>query len=127
MSSSEDHNPPDRPHRKPFQKYESLAAQYFESLGFTVLERNWRTGHKEVDLVVRRENLLVFVEVKSARNVAFGHPVDTGDSRKISHLSHAARQYLIDYDIHDCDLRFDVVTFINGEMEHFPGAFEAID
>ena len=127
MSSSEDRGSPDQTPRKRYQKYESLAADFFESLGFSVLERNWRTGHKEVDLIVRRENLLVFVEVKSARDAAYGHPAEKVDARKISHLSHAARQYLIDHDIHDCDLRFDVVTFVNDEMEHFPGAFEATE
>jgi len=36
-----------------------------------------------------------------------------------------AQQYLIEKDVHDCDFRFDVVTFIKGQLEHFPGAFEA--
>jgi len=57
----------------------------------------------------------------------FGHPVEKVDRRKIINLTKAARQFVIERDISGCDLRFDIVTFVNGELEHFPGAFEATD
>ena len=105
--------------------FERLAGRFFVQNGFEILERNWRTGHREIDLIVKKDNLIVFVEVKSASSQKFGHPVDRVDNKKVANLTRAAQQYLIDHSIEDCDLRFDVVTFVQGQLEHFPNAFPA--
>jgi putative endonuclease len=107
------------------QSYEQLAARYFRQIGFEILERNWYAGHKEIDLIIKKENLIAFVEVKSASTRKYGHPAERVDQRKIANLTSAARQYIADHNIENCDLRFDVVTFINGKLEHFPDAFPA--
>ena len=105
------------------RQYEQLAARFYEQNGYEILEQNWRTGHKELDLIVRKSDLLVFVEVKSAQSKKFGHPATWVDTRKQSNLIGAAQQYLIDNEIDGSDLRFDVVTFTDGKLEHFPDAF----
>ncbi|MBR7052890.1 MAG: YraN family protein, partial [Bacteroidaceae bacterium] len=43
---------------------EDLAADYLVAKGYFIVERNWRSGHKEIDIVARREGVVVFVEVK---------------------------------------------------------------
>jgi putative endonuclease len=107
------------------RKYEARAADYLRKAKFRILARNWRAGRLEIDLIARRESLVVFVEVKSAHNLAFGHPVEKVDHRKTVNLTHAAQQYLAENDLEGCDLRFDVITFVGDELEHFPGAFDA--
>jgi len=67
---------------------------------------------------------MVFVEVKSSSTQKYGHPAERVDKNKIRNLTAAAEQYLIDKKIEGYDLRFDVVTFVNGRLEHYPGAFE---
>jgi len=109
------------------RSYEKLAALFFEQNGFEVLRRNWRAGRKEIDLIVQKENLLVFVEVKSSASKKYGHPSERIDERKKINLTEAARQFVIAEDIKDLDLRFDVVTFVNGQLEHYPGAFDATE
>jgi putative endonuclease len=104
-------------------KFEQLAAEFFKANGFDIVERNWRSGHKEIDLIVKRENLLVFVEVKSSGTTKFGHPAERVDNRKIRNLTSAATAYLEKKLITGCDLRFDVVTFADGLLEHYPDAF----
>lgn len=106
------------------KRYELLAAEFFEANGFDILDRNWRAGRKEIDLIARRENLIVFIEVKSSGTEKFGHPAERVDSRKVKNLSEAAAQYLEQKQIAGCDLRFDVVTFMGGTLEHFPNAFQ---
>ena len=105
----------------------SAAAAFFEQNGFEILQRNWRTGRREIDLIVKKGNLIAFVEVKSASSKKYGHPANRVDERKVANLTKAAQQYLIDNKIENYDLRFDVVTFVNGKLEHFPDAFPATD
>jgi putative endonuclease len=110
--------------RKIGAEFEQRAAQFFTQQGFEILDRNWQAGHREIDLVARKNDLVVFVEVKSSSSPAFGHPAERVDKTKIRHLGAAAQQYLIEKNIQGVDLRFDVVTFVGGQMEHFPSAFE---
>lgn len=123
MPSSKSILPKDR-RLKTGHEYERLAARFYVDKGFEVLERNWRAGRKEIDLIVRKRNLVVFVEVKSSASKRFGHPAERVDRRKRENLANCASQYIIARDLSGVDLRFDVVTFVNGRIEHFPDAFE---
>ena len=107
------------------KSYEKLAALFFEQNGYEILERNWRSGRKEIDLIIKKETSIIFVEVKSSSTQKFGHPSERVDNRKINNLVIAAQQYLIIHEIKDIDLRFDVVTFTDGKLEHYPDAFTA--
>ncbi len=107
------------------RKFEQLAARFYKQNGFDILERNWHAGHKELDLIVQKDDLIVFVEVKSTYSRKFGHPAERVDNRKIRNLTDAARQYLIARNIERADLRFDLVTFVDGKLEHYPDAFPA--
>jgi putative endonuclease len=123
MPSSKSNPPKDRRVERGHE-YERLAARFYVDKGFDVLERNWRAGRKEIDLIVRKRNLVVFVEVKSSASKRFGHPAERVDRRKRENLANCARQYIIAKDLSGVDLRFDVVTFVDGRIEHFPDAFE---
>lgn len=107
--------------------YEKLAEKFFHQKGFETLDRNWRAGSREIDLVVRNDDLVIFVEVKSAASGRFGHPAERVDKRKVDNLSIAARQYLTEHHFEGCDFRFDLITFSGGMLEHFPNAFESTD
>ena len=74
-------------------------------------------------MIVRKGSLIVFVEVKSAETPKFGHPAERVDKRKIKNLTEAAERYIETKGIVGCDLRFDVVTFVDGKPEHYPDAF----
>jgi putative endonuclease len=65
---------------------EERAARYLESCGYVLLDRNWRIADGEIDLVAADGSSLVIVEVKTRRDVAFGHPFEAVDRRKQSRL-----------------------------------------
>lgn len=109
------------------RSYEELAAQFFLDRHYTILHRNYHAGHKEIDLIVQKGNVVVFVEVKSAKSKSMGHPAERVTKRKISNLTKAAQQYLIENKIDDADFRFDVITFLGGKIEHYPSAFGAFE
>lgn len=73
---------------------EALAARYLETRGWRVLDRNWRDGPRELDLVAEREGVLAFVEVKTRGDGSWGHPLDALTPRKRREVERAARAWL---------------------------------
>ena len=113
------------------RKGEDLAAQHLESLGFTIIERNWRSPRtrNELDLVALDGETVVFVEVKTARTKTFGDPLGWITSRKRAAIVMAARAFLAGWHKTGSDFRFDAVTVgppdKHGQwvVHHLPGAF----
>jgi putative endonuclease len=124
MPSSKNQPPKDRRKIERGRRFEQLAARFYTDQGFEILERNWRKGHKEIDLIVRKNDLVAFVEVKSSSSEKFGHPAERVDRKKIENLAACAREYIAYANLTGVDFRFDVVTFQNGKLEHYPDAFE---
>lgn len=109
-------------------KGEMLASRYLMEQGFAVLHYNWRCGHKEIDLIARERDTLVFVEVKSRRDESYGNASDAVTPQKIHHLISAAEAYINRYKI-DSPYRFDIVTVVGTcepyKIEHIRDAFYA--
>ena len=93
---------------------EDLAHRYLRRKGCTVVARNYRrrSGHGEIDLVVWDGDKLVFVEVKTRENDAFGEPERAVDAEKQFHLLGAAREYARRVDVPWQQVRFDVVSVV---------------
>lgn len=105
---------------------EDIAVDYLRRKGYVLVERNWRSGHKEIDIVARQGDTLVFVEVKARANLMYGNPEDAVTRRKMHLLVMAADAYLRCNAL-DCDVRFDVIT-ITGTVQkpyirHYEHAF----
>ncbi|MBQ8360983.1 MAG: YraN family protein [Bacteroidaceae bacterium] len=105
---------------------EEEAAKHLLTNGYTILHRNWRSGHKELDIVARQGNELVVVEVKSRKDTLFGQPEDAVDGRKIRRIVASTDAYLRKFAI-DLPVRFDIITVIGEEapyrIEHICDAF----
>lgn len=105
---------------------EDIAIDYLRSKGYVILDRNWRSGHKEIDIVAQQADTIVFVEVKARSNAFFGNPEDAVTRRKMHLLVLAADAYLRCNAI-DNEVRFDVIA-ITGTIDkpyirHFERAF----
>ena len=106
---------------------ERLAAWYLFFHGYRILERNWRFGRYEIDIVARerRTGALVFAEVKTRSSTDFGLPRDAVDRRKQLFLTRAAQGYLKATRDPDAHTRFDVIEVYTRPLRivHLPGAF----
>ena len=89
---------------------EELAARHLKGLGYRILERNFRTPSGEVDIVAMDGGVLVFVEVKSRRDMSFGAPELAVNRRKIMQVQKAALTYLARTKKGNTPCRFDVVA-----------------
>ncbi len=73
---------------------EEMAVKYFIDKQYTILHRNWRHSHWEIDIIATYKNTLHFIEVKTRRTTTFGYPEDDVSKRKIKFLMSSAEQYL---------------------------------
>jgi putative endonuclease len=69
---------------------ERLAEAHLVALGYSVVDRNWRCAHGELDLVMRDGDELVFVEVKTRSSLAYGHPLESITRAKLARLRRLA-------------------------------------
>ncbi len=109
---------------------EALAANFLQQKGYEIVDRNWRYGPKEIDIVARDGDTMVFVEVKTRSTLAFELPQEAVTKKKMKNLVEAADAYLIQRNI-DLESRFDIVAVLNGNppkvIEHLEGAWQAND
>ena len=91
---------------------ETEAAKMVEQKGFRILERNWRMGHLEVDLIAENKKEIIFVEVKARTCILNGKmPEENVDEIKMRRITAAANAY-IKYHKLEKQPRFDVVGIL---------------
>lgn len=76
------------------QEGERSAQAFLVSLGYTIVETNWRFKRAEIDLIAIDGDEIVFVEVKRRANAAYGHPEEYVTRAKARHLRRAIEGYL---------------------------------
>ena len=100
------------------QAAEDAAARLLQAKGYTVLEKNYRQGRGEIDLICQDGTTLVFVEVKYRTSSSCGFPQEAVNWRKQRQLTRLARRYLCSRGLYNSvDCRFDVVA-IAGPSHH---------
>lgn len=115
------------PHLITGEKGESLATKFLIQKGYKLLSRNYRFKKAEIDLVVRTEDELVFVEVKTRRNSSFGYPEEMVSKKKQELMVVAMEAFQIENNLHYLEPRFDIVsitlTSSKSEVTHIENAF----
>ena len=106
---------------------EDLAVEYLQDKGYQILERNWRSGHKEIDIIALSDDgVLIIVEVKTRKSDDFGEPDIAVGITKQRMLIWAADAY-VRYKNLDVDVRFDIISIVisdaEPEIEHIEDAF----
>lgn len=111
------------------RRYEALVARHLEDRGWRILERNYRHGRGEVDLVIGRGDVVAFVEVKGRAGEGFGHPLEAVTWRKRREIARVARGWLWERE-GPCVpvVRFDAVAVVPGHggevrIEHVEDAW----
>lgn len=93
---------------------EKIAQDYLRSKGYKILKYNFYTKMGEIDIIVQKENWIVFVEVKTRTSLKFGTPAMAVDFNKRKHIKNSAKVFLHINKLEDRNIRFDVIeVFIN--------------
>ena len=88
---------------------ERVAERWLRRKGWRIVQRRFRNGHRDIDLVVERDGLIAFVEVKARKGAEFGLPVEAVNWRKQRELTRSAHVWIERHGRPDDSYRFDVV------------------
>ena len=112
------------------RKGEDIACRFLEGKGHRILERNFRSGHLEIDIISYDAAGIHFVEVKTRRENVQAPPQESVDWRKQKRIVHAAQSFLKSgkgrpYGGHECMFDVVAVTFCGEKhsTEWIPQAF----
>ena len=95
---------------------EDLAAKHLRKQRYRIIERNFSTRFGEIDLIVKKNGVLVFVEVKA--RLGFGRPEWGIDNKKISRVKKMAEGYLVTEQPKYENLRIDAICIdLNSDLE----------
>ena len=116
-----------KPTKEIGDKGEEIAVAFLKKKGYKILNRNWRTGKLEIDIIAQLKDLIIFIEVKTRARKDFELPSDLftiGQQKRIVSASH---DYLLSNDI-DLEARFDLIIIVldnpNSEIiEHIEEAY----
>ena len=91
---------------------EDLAVAYLQEKGYQLIERDWKSGRRDIDIIAKDETgAIVFVEVKTRRSRVFGEPEEAIDYRKMQSLQQAINHYIKFRHINS-DVRFDIISIV---------------
>jgi putative endonuclease len=106
---------------------EKIAARWFKLSGWHIVAHRFRSGHRDLDLIIRQGAVIAFVEVKARRGSAFGSPIDAVHARKRRELSRSAAVWVDRHGEEGLSYQFDVfgVVVADGRVRirHVPNAF----
>ena len=110
---------------------ERVAARWLRARGWRVVAHRFRSGRRDIDLIVERQDTVAFVEVKARRGLRFGDPVQAVDWRKRREIIRSARCWVGLYGSSGVAYQFDVIgvlfTPAGVRIRHVPQAFPAQD
>ena len=107
---------------------ERVAERWLRRRGWRVIQRRFRSGHRDIDLVAERDGTVAFVEVKARRGKEFGDPVEAVHWRKQRELARSAAVWIDRHGRPTDSYRFDVIgVLLEGNsvrIKHIENAFQ---
>lgn len=115
--------PQDAEHLRLGRWGEEVAIAFLRKNRYTIIEHDWRSGHRDIDIVARQGKTIVFVEVKTRANRDFGNPEDAVNYQKRENLRRAINHYVKSHRLSN-PLRFDIIAIVGSlgsipEITHF--------
>ncbi len=114
-------------HRQKGEESEREAAEFLVAHGYHIIAQNYRSGRNEIDIICRKDNQLIFVEVKSSATDTFGGAAYKVNLTKQRSIIAAAQGFIQNSNVNYDAYRFDVVVITKnrGELsiEHREAAF----
>ena len=91
---------------------EALARDYLISKGYKILNMNFRNKFGEIDIICKKNNLLIFCEIKSSYSNSFGSPIESITCYKQKQIIKLSELYLISKKYYNFNVRYDIIEVI---------------
>lgn len=105
---------------------EARAVDYLQQNGYLILEQNFVFQKAEIDIIARKGDWLIVVEVKTRTSTEYGNPEDFVNKKKIKLLVKAIDEYVQQTNL-DLEIRFDIISIVNDgnkyTIDHLEDAF----
>jgi putative endonuclease len=106
---------------------EIKSCEYLESVGYLILEKNFRCVFGEIDIIARREDVICFVEVKTRATSSYGEPLESVNPLKTARIKIIASYYLGVKNLNNFEVSFDIISIkASGKkfhLQHFENCF----
>lgn len=113
-------------HLKLGKRGEEIAAEFLLQNNYEIIQQNFKAQNYELDIIAKKDNILIFVEVKTRNNNYFGEPEESVNHKKEKHITKASELFMNNYDDF-IDIRFDIIAIIlqdgNVKIKHIEDAF----
>ena len=105
------------------KKGEELVEKYLVKNNYTIICKNFYTRKGEIDIIAIKDNMLIFIEVKTRTNYNYGNPCMAVNSKKKKHIKYAAKVFLyLNENMKNYEMRFDVIevmiNYKNSKINH---------
>lgn len=108
------------------KKGERLAREFLFHNGYTILEYNFRNKIGEIDIIAYKDNILIFIEVKSRTNLNYGYPYEAVNYKKQKKIINTSISYIKYKNIKNKQLRYDIIEVYltnPSKINHIEDAF----
>ena len=105
---------------------EEIAARYLANKGYRIIDRNYRTNIGEIDIIALKDDLLIFIEVKSRTNIIYGYPYEAVNWKKQEKIIKSSLIYMKHKKLKDYQIRYDIIEIYlqnNRKINHIENAF----
>lgn len=102
---------------------ENRAISHLKKSGYKVLKTNYTTRFGEADIIAEKEDVIVFIEVKTRKDDSFGAPSEAVNKIKQEKYRLVANEFLLKNKFLERNCRFDVIEIENGKINHIIDAF----
>jgi putative endonuclease len=91
---------------------ENLAIEFLKENEYEILERNYKNKFGEIDIVARKREMIIFIEVKYRENLNYGEGVEAVDFYKRNHIRNVAKVFIMKNHLENLEIRFDVIEIL---------------
>jgi putative endonuclease len=109
---------------------ERIAERWLQRHGWRIMQRRFRNGHRDIDLIAEKDDIVAFVEVKARSGADFGDPVEAVNWRKRRELTRSAHVWISRHGRSTDHYRFDVIGVLVGpdgaRIRHVENAFQIV-
>ncbi|OQY08195.1 MAG: YraN family protein [Fusobacteriia bacterium 4572_132] len=102
--------------RKIGTKWELIAEEEIIKKNYEILKKNYYSPYGEIDIIAKKEKMIIFVEVKYRKNKKYGYGEEAVTKTKQKRMYYTAMDYIMKKKLKNINFRFDIIAINNGKI-----------